>query len=175
MESEPTKADVESRLNETAEAMSERVASIQEEVTATGVSLRDWIANNPVKSVGGMLAAGLALGVLFGGGRSARHRRHDELVDRYLDALRAEVEEAVDRGEEPGPALEKALRDRVPMVVYTERGAGRRGRGRGRRMLGEAAEIIFSTGLSLLSREAIGSLLDTLDVEGLVDEQMPDA
>lgn len=172
MDSEPTKADVESRLKETAEAMSERVDSIKEEVSATGETLRHWIVNNPAKSVGGMLAAGLAIGLLFGGGRSARRKRHAQLVDRYLEALRAEVEEAVDRGEEPGPALEKALRDRVPMVVYTQETAGRRGRGR--RLLGEAAEIIFSTGLSLLAREAIDSLLDTVDVDALVEEQLPD-
>lgn len=122
-------------------------------------------------SVGGMLATGLAVGLLFGGGRRARRRRHAELVDRYLAALREEVEEAVDRGEEPGPALEKALRDRVPLVVYTANGNRRR---RGGGFLREAGEIIFSTGLSLFAREAIASMLDSLDVEGIVEDQLPD-
>jgi len=94
-------------------------------------------------------------------------------VDRYLAALRREVEEAVDEGEEPGPALEKALRDRVPLVVYTAQGEGRRA-GRGGGLLREAAEIVFSTGLSLFAREAIDSMLDSFDVDALVDEQLPD-
>ena len=171
MDSDPSKSDVESRLRDTAEAMSDRMSSIQEEVSSTGLSLRDWIAENPLKSVGGMLATGLAVGLLFGGGRRDRRRRHAELVDRYLAALREEVEEAVDRGEEPGPALEKALRDRVPLVVYTANGNRRR---RGGGFLREAGEIIFSTGLSLFAREAIASMLDSLDVEAIVEDQLPD-
>jgi hypothetical protein len=170
MDSESNKADVESRLDEAAAAMSERMASIQDEVSATGVSVRQWIVENPLKSVGGMLATGLAVGLLFGGGRSARRRRHAELVDRYLKALRSEVETAVDQGEEPGPALEKALRDRVPLVVYSEKGQSGRGAG----FFREAGDIVFSTALSLFAREAIGSVLDSFDLETVVEEQLPD-
>lgn len=173
MESKPNKADVESRLHQTAEAMSDRLASIQEEVSSTGVSLRKWIVRNPVKSVGGMLGAGLAVGLLFGGRTSTRRKRHAQLVDTYLDALRQEVEETVDRGEQPGPALEKALRDRVPLVVYDDARTGREG-GWGKSLLREAGEVVFSTGLSLLAREVIESLLDTLDVEEIIDEELMD-
>lgn len=172
MESKSSKADVESRLNQTAEAMSERMASIQEEVASTGVSVRDWIVQNPVKSVGGMLATGLAVGLLFGGRRSRLRADHRELVDTYLDALRDEVETAVDEGDEPGPALEKALRDRVPLVVYSG-DAGRGSDGSGERSLvREGAEIIFSTGLSLLAREVIESILASVDVEEFVEEEL---
>lgn len=171
MDSEPSKSDVESRLRDTAEAMSERMASIQDEVSSTGLSLRNWIVENPLKSVGGMLATGVAVGLLFGGGRSAR-RRHTELVDRYLAALREEVEAAVDQGDEPGPALEEALRDRVPLVVYTANGDQRHEDEGG--FLWEAAGIVFSTGLSLFARETINSMLDSLDVEGIVEDQLPD-
>jgi hypothetical protein len=173
MESTPNKADVESRLHQTAEAMSDRLASLQDEVSSTGVSIRDWIVRNPVKSVGGMLATGLAVGLLFGGGRSGRRRKHAELVDTYLDALRQEVNEAVDEGQEPGPAVEKALRDRVPLVVYSRKEDGRpRRSGWAKGLLQESAEIIFSTGLSLLAREAIEALLANLDVEQIVDEEL---
>jgi hypothetical protein len=173
MESQSSKADVESRLRQTAEAMSDRMASIQEEVSSTGVSVRDWIVENPVKSVGGMLATGLAVGLLFGGSKSRRRKRHAQLVDTYLDALRQEVETAVDEGDEPGPALEKALRDRVPLVVYSrEKGQGDQSQGAGRSLLREGAEIIFSTGLSLLAREVMESILATVDVEALVEEEL---
>jgi len=171
MDTESNKSDVESRLEDTAEAMSERMASIQEEVSATGVSIRRWIVENPLKSVGGMLATGVAVGLLFGGGRSTRRKRHAELVDRYLNALRAEVETAVEDGEEPGPALEKALRDRVPLVVYTQKGPSTSSGGG---FLREAGEIVFSTALGLLAREAIGALLDTFDLDAVVEEQLPD-
>ena len=173
MESTPNKADVESRLHQTAEAMSDRMASIQDEVSSTGVSIRDWIVRNPLKSVGGMLAAGLAVGAFFGGSRSRRRKEHAALIDTYLDALRKEAETAVEEGEEPGPALEKALRDRVPLVVYNrgDEGGARRG-GWGRSLLREGTEILFSTGLSLLAREVVEALLANLDVEGLVEDEL---
>ena len=175
MESKPNKADVESRLHQTAEAMSDRMASIQEEVASTGVSVRDWIVQNPLKSVGGMLAAGLAVGVLFGGSRSRRRKEHAALIDTYLEVLREEAETAVEEGEEPGPALEKALRDRVPLVVYNRRSGRGDARPRGgwvRNLFREGAEILFSTGLSLLAREAIEALLANLDVEAIVEEEL---
>ncbi len=172
MESKSNKADVESRLHQTAEAMSERWASLQEEVSSTGGSIRDWIVQHPEKSVGGMLAAGLVVGLVFGGRGSKRRRSHDELVERYLDALRDEVETAVDDGEEPGPALEKALRDRVPLVVYS----GEAGRGESStgdwNLFTEGAQIIFSTGLSLVAREVIESVLATLDIDDIVEEEL---
>lgn len=172
MDSNSNKADVESRLEQTAEAMSDRMASLQEEVTSTGVSLRRWIVRNPVKSVGGMLATGVAVGLLFGGGRARRRKKkHAQLIDGYLQALRKEVEETVDHGEEPGPALEKALRDRVPLVVYRSRESQQNGSW-GRNLLRESAEILFSTGLSLLAREVIESLLDNFDVEGVIEEEL---
>lgn len=174
MDSKSSKADVESRLHQTAEAMSDRLSSIQEEVSSTGVSLRKWIVQNPVKSVGGMLAAGLAVGVFFGGGHSRRRRKeHAQLIDTYLDALRQEVDQAVDRGEETGPALEKALRDRVPLVVYNAEDTGR-SRGADGGLLREAGQILFSTGLSLLAREVLDSLLSSLDVGDLIEEELPD-
>jgi ElaB/YqjD/DUF883 family membrane-anchored ribosome-binding protein len=175
MESKPNKSDVESRLHQTAEAMSDRMASIQEEVASTGVSVRDWIVQNPLKSVGGMLAAGLAVGAFFGGSRSRRRKEHAALIDTYLDALREEAETAVEEGEEPGPALEKALRDRVPLVVYNRRHGREDARSRGgwaRHLFRESAEILFSTGLSLLAREAIEALLANLDVEAIVEEEL---
>lgn len=173
MESRPNKADVESRLDQTAEAMSERLSSIQDEVSSTGVSVRNWIVQNPLKSVGGMLASGLLVGLLFGGSRSRRRSDHAALVDTYLDALREEAETAVEEGEEPGPALEKALRDRVPLVVYNrqmENGGGREHWGRN--LLREGTEILFSTGLSLLAREAVDALLANLDIETMIEEEL---
>ena len=62
MDSDSTRADVGARLRETAEAMSDRFESLQDEVATTGTSVQDWVVQNPLKSVGGMLAAGVAGG-----------------------------------------------------------------------------------------------------------------
>lgn len=168
MDSQSKKADVEAQLRQTAEAMSGRLSSIQEEVESTGVSVRNWVANNPLKSVGGMLAAGLAVGMIFGGGRSRRRQAHDALIDEYLQALRAEVENAVEEGDEAGAALEKALRDRVPMVVYPQDGESSSGRG-WTGVLGDGARIVFRTGLSLLARDVLESMLADANLDELTD------
>lgn len=172
MDTKSTKDDVESRLEETAEAMSDRLSSLQEEVSTTGDSVREWIVRNPVKSIGGMLAAGLAVGLIFGGSRSNRRRRHAELIDTYLNALRDEVEQAVDRGEAPGPALEKALQDRVPLMIYSDAEETDRATGEGVGwLLREGASVVFTTGLSLLAQEVIESLLARVDVAEIVEEE----
>lgn len=171
MESQSKKEEVEAQLRQTADAMSGRLSSIQDEVESTGARVRRWVANNPLKSVGGMLAAGLAVGVLFGGGgRSRRRRRHRELVEKYLDALRSEVETSVEQGEEPGPALEKALRDRVPLVVYSEGSNGTSGGGL-KGLFGDSARVLLRTGLSLLARDVVEGFLSDAEIDDLVDSE----
>ncbi len=171
MDSDTTKADVEARLRETAEEMSERMETLQDEISTSGASIRDWMVENPWKSVGGMLAAGLAVGWLFGGGgRSRRRRAHEELVEGYIDAIRDEVSDSVAAGEEPGQALERALRDRVPMVIFSD--DGRRESGFVRNFLGEGIEIVLRTGLSLFARDALEAALADVNVEEMLNEEL---
>lgn len=169
MDSESTRADVEAQLRDTAEAMSDRFASLQDEVSTTSTSLQDWAARNPLKSVGGMLAAGLAVGALFGEGQSRRPER-SALLDQYIQALRTEVEDAIAAGDTPGEALEKALQGRAPLVVYRE--------GEGSAAQEDADGSMLGQGLSfvvrLLAREVLRDVLldwaEEADVEALIDE-----
>lgn len=169
MDSESTKADVEEQLRDAADAMSDRFASLQDEVSTTSTSLREWVAQNPWKSVGGMLAAGVAVGALFGGGRSRRRREHAELMDRYIDALRAEVDEAVAAGEPPGEALEAALRDRVPLVVFTEQ---EEQSGSSGGLLGTGIGFVVRTIVREVVRDLILSMLEGTDVEEVLDDEI---
>lgn len=170
MDSELTRADVEAQLRETAEAMSDRLDSLQEEVSTTSTSVRDWVVRNPLKSVGGMLAAGVAVGVLFGGRRS-RGPQQSELLDQYIQALRAEVEDAIATGDTPGEALEKALRGRAPLIVYREGAGSERTKESGGGFLGES--IGFATRLLAreVLREVVLSWMDDADVEDLLGDE----
>ncbi|WP_103021588.1 hypothetical protein [Salinibacter altiplanensis] len=170
MDSNPSRADVEARLRETADAMADRFDSLQEEVSSTGSSLRDWVVQNPLKSVGGMLAAGVAVGALVGGGRS-RRPRHAALLDQYVDALRTEVEEAMETGDTPGEAVEKALRGRAPLVVYRENGAGESQAHRsGGGVLGDSLGFVVRLVAREVIRDQILSWLGDTDVAGLEEE-----
>jgi len=170
MDSDSTRADVEARLRETADAMADRFDSLQEEVSTTSSSLRDWVVQNPLKSVGGMLAAGVAVGALVGGSRS-RRPEHAELLDQYIDALRTEVEEAMATGDTPGEAVEKALRGRAPLVVYRGDGADSSEASRsGGSVLGNSLGFVVRLVAREVIRDQILSWLDDTDVEGLEDE-----
>jgi len=166
MSSESPRADVEARLEETAEAMSDRLSSLEEEISATGTSLRDWVAQNPWKSVGGMLAAGVTVGMLFGGG-SRRRIRHSDLLDQYIEALGSEVDEAVAAGKTPGQALEEALRDQAPLVSE-QNGTGDSESSRS--FLGEGVRFVLRTAFREVGRDLLLSLLDGSDVSEAVGD-----
>lgn len=173
MDSESTRAEVEARLRETASAMSDRFDALQEEVSGSGLSLGEWVARNPWKSVGGMLAAGVAVGALFGGRRSQQSEQA-ELLNQYVEALRAEVDEAIASGDTPGEALEKALRGRAPLVVYRE-GDGERTEARASgSLLGGTLGFVFRVAAREVVRELILSWLDDVDPEDLMGEEIPE-
>lgn len=164
METDTTREDVEARLRDTAEAMSDRMASLQDELSSSGTTLRDWVVNNPWKSVGAMLAAGVAVGALLGGRRKKRPE-HGELLEKYVDALRAEMEEAVAAGESPSEALERVLRGRVPLVVLEqtqhedESSSGFLG------MLGGGAVYLIRLLIREFGKDLMMAVLDGGDVE----------
>ena len=167
----PRKSDVEEQLRQSADAMSERLSSLREEVSTTGSSARDWMRANPLKSVGGMLAAGLAVGLLFGGSKRRRRRRHQKLIDQYVDALADELDDARARGEEPSKALDKALRDRVPLVVYTsESDAAPKSGGFLRNLLGQSVRIVVRSALSVAARDLVASMLEDTGIEEVVPD-----
>lgn len=168
MESEPKKADVEDRLRETAEAITERLSSLQEEVSSTGLSVRDWVSENPLKSVGGMFAAGITVGLLFGGSGSRRRPEHSELLDQYIDALRTEIEEAVASGAEPSQALEAALRDRVPLIVYREDDTDDDGSRRS--LVSRGIGLVVRTIVREVARDALVSMLSGAEEGGAEGE-----
>jgi hypothetical protein len=170
MDSESTRADVEAQLRDTAEAMSDRFDSLQEEMSTTGTSIQEWVARNPLKSAGGMLAAGLAVGALFGGGRS-RGPERSELLDQYIQALRTEVDDAIAAGDTPGEALEKALQGRAPLVVYRE-GASTGEEASDESILGQS--LGFAT--RLLAREVLKnvvlSLVEDTDIDDVLGDEI---
>lgn len=114
------RADIESRLQGASNSISDRLEALQEEVATTDASLKQWAREQPFLSVGGAVVAGCAVGWFLSGARRRRRRRvHDRLLDRYTQAISREVEEALDEGTEPGAAVQQALRDRVPLVVFS--------------------------------------------------------
>lgn len=161
--------------------MTDRLHALRDEVSTTGSAVRDWIVDHPMASVGGMLATGLAVGLLFGGGSKRRRRKtHQALIDQYVDALSDEVRTAVKKGTDPEKALEKALHDRVPLVVYTaSKAKPSRSKGAIRSFMGDVVHVLTQTALTLVAREAMESIVADADIDsvladaGLIDATEP--
>lgn len=170
MDAHPSKSDLESRLRQTSDAMTDRLDALRDEVSTTGSAVREWIVDHPMASVGGMLATGLAVGLLFGGGSKRRRRNtHQALIDQYVDALSDEVQTAVKKGTDPEKALEKALHDRVPLVVYTAARANpSRTSGAIRSFLGDVMHVLTQTAITLVAREAMETILADTDVDAIL-------
>lgn len=159
MDEQPTKAEVEAKLRGTSESIARHVEAIQGEVGSTRTSVKEFLREHPLLSVGGALAAGLLVGLVFG---KSRRRQLKEtrraLIEGYADTLREEVEYAVAAGKDVGTAVRDALYDRMPLVVIDQQ-QPKQSKGFWRRSL----EVVFDAGLALLAREVIGAYLSDLE------------
>lgn len=118
----PSKKErVEQELAEKSEQIERRLTALQDEVLDIGPSIGRAIFDHPLVSVGGMLLAGVVVGLIFGGRRKPSggvEARRRELVERYIEALARETRARVARGDDAGQAVRKALKDRAPLIVY---------------------------------------------------------
>jgi len=160
MDSRPSKADVEARIQAATERMSDRMDDIQDEVSSTGGAVRDWMANNPVKSVGAMLGAGLVVGWTFGREASGPSAREDRSAEALIEALRA----GADEGE---------ISEEAPLVVYVGGEEEERQSGLLRSLFGTGAQAVFHTAFNLLARDAVESLLADADLEEVLGDASP--
>ncbi len=161
-ESRPSKAEIEARLQGKTEAISERMQVLRDEVEDTPTSLWEEMKKRPLLSAGGALAVGLLIGFWVAGRRKRRlSRSHKALIERYIDALRDEVNHAVAGGEDVDTAVKQALQQRTPLIVYTPNGQARSSPGWFRNLF----DIVFDTSLALFVREGLNALLGGMDLE----------
>lgn len=161
-----TKAEVEAKLHGTSETIQSRIDAIQEEVSTIGVALRDILRKHPLASVGGSLVAGLLVGWLVSGGRRRRlSRAHRRLLEHYIEALRDEVRAAVADGAEVGEAVQDALHNRAPLIVYSENGTSSRG------MLRQVFDFTLEAALTMAARSMMAGMFDPSRIEEFVEEE----
>lgn len=150
---ELSRTELEDQLRGRHDAIKARIEALQHEVVTTGAALKDAVARNPFVMVGGAVAAGLVVGLLFGGRRRGRidtgTTAHQALVRHYLDAVVEDVRHARARGVDTDEAVAEALRDRVPLIVYAPQAPHSR-----RGMLGEFFVMALQTGLGFAAKAA---------------------
>ena len=118
-----TKEDLARELDKKREQIEQRLASLQEEVTSVGPSIRKAVFKHPLVGVGGALLAGLVVGLLVGGKRRSKKAYgagadHRALVDHYVGAVVDEARHRIMEGQDVDGAVRDALNERVPLIVY---------------------------------------------------------
>jgi hypothetical protein len=168
MSNEPSKAELEARLQSVTDAMNQQFDSLQGELSSTKDLVRETLAKNPMLSVGGAVAAGLAVGWLFGGSKRRRLRKkHRNLTGAYIDAVRDEVREAIGKGEDVEEAVQGVLKERVPLVVYDDRSSNASSG-----FVREMMEMVARTAISLLARDVIENVIANANLEETIDENL---
>lgn len=166
MANRPRPDELRRQLEEKKEAIHQRIDALQTEVVTTPESIKDAVASSPWVGVGAAVAAGLAVGLLFGGRKKKafdihRHQApHRALVNRYVDAMVHEVRRAVDRGHDPDEAVREALEGRVPLIVV-QREDHRDHPG----FFRQALDLTLKTALGFAVKTAIDVFAANLDVE----------
>ncbi|PEN15158.1 hypothetical protein CRI94_02420 [Longibacter salinarum] len=169
MSKEPSKAELEARLQSVSDAMNERFDSLQGEIVSTQDLVRNKLAKHPLASVGGAVAAGLLIGWAFGGSKRRRvQSEHRKLTSAYIDAVRDEVREAIGEGEDVEDAVRGVLKERVPLVVYDDRSRDSESSS----FLYEMFEMVARTAITMLARDVIEKVVANANLDETIDENL---
>lgn len=128
MRKEYTRDELEAELRSTSTIIEQRLGALEHELSTAPDEAQDAftdaVLRNPLVIVGGALAAGLLVGLVFGGRRDKKRLgvTHKRLVNEYVDALVEDVRYAVTKGADPDAAVRDAVQDRVPLIIYDEGG-----------------------------------------------------
>jgi hypothetical protein len=96
-----TSAEAEARLEAQSALIQARLDALQQEVMTTGDAVKQAVAENPWVSVGGGAAAGLVVGLVFGGSKKKRKQE--------VRILHGDREEPALVGTQPQPGAVRAL------------------------------------------------------------------
>lgn len=170
MRKEYTREELEAELRSTSTVIEQRIGALEQELStapaAAQESFTDAILRSPLVIVGGALAAGLVVGLVFGG-RSKKKQlgaTHQRLVNAYVDALVEDVRYAVTKGVDPDAAVRDAVQDRVPLIIYDEGGpADSRG------FLRTFGDLVFKTATGFAIKIALDALSSRAGLEEMLE------
>lgn len=169
------KRDLELQLEGKRADIDARIDALKNEIQDAGTDARRYLIEQPLKVVGGVLLAGVVVGLLMAGRKKRRSKRqlrksHRALVERYADALVQDVRFRLRRGDDEEKALRAAFRDRVPLIVVESDSETEVKHG----MVREGLDLALKTALGFAVKVLVDRLSAEFDLEGQIDRLVAD-
>lgn len=164
------KRDLELQLEGKRADIDARIDALKNEIEGAGTDARRYLIEQPLKVVGGVLIAGVAVGLLMAGRKKRKSKRqlrksHRALVERYAEALVQDVRFRLRRGDDEEKALRAAFRDRVPLIVVEGETDAEVRHG----MVREGLDLALKTALGFAVKVLVDRLTAQFDLEGQID------
>ena len=167
MEKTLNKSELEAQLSGKSASITSRIEALQKEVGA--LSFRRILQDKPIVAVGAAIATGLLLGLVFGGkgksGRRGSANFHSSLVEGYIDSVADDVRRLTGKGKDVSKSVREALRDRVPLIVYSPDATGTT-----RGTIAEMADLALKTAAGFAVKAAIDYATTRIDLEQLLGD-----
>lgn len=162
------RSDLERQLADRKESIERRIDTLEDEIVSTPAAIKSSLTKHPLVGIGGAIAAGLAVGLIFG----VRKKRssnvapfHQRLVEQYIDAVGDEVRRKTRRGKNPAEAVRESLRDRSPVIIYAPSVKEREGDSSG--FFSQLSDIALKTTLAFAVKSAVDFLTASLNLKEL--------
>lgn len=108
--------EVKAELDAKSADITARLATIQETVVGSSERARKLLSSSPLLPVAGSLAAGLAVGLIFGGSGRSRKNRRVRIPEDVSELLVRRIDQAREAGVDPVDVVNASLSRLVPSV-----------------------------------------------------------
>lgn len=153
-----TRAELEAKLQAASDSMSRRLTAMEDEVRLPAVArLSNVASNGTLKKAAVAVGIGLAVGLIFGGGKKKFKRAHKTL-DAWRDDLADSIAEFLQEGDSPSDAARRAARSQPPLVLDEDSGSGA-----SRGLIAIAFAYLLRTGVNVTAREVLKRMMDRND------------
>ncbi len=140
-----SRVEVEQKLQQKGEDISERFETIESQIPGRKNAIVKAVREKKGIKIGLAVGAGLLVGMMLFRGRSPRDDfDYGDGLDRLSGKLAQKIRRMIDRGEEPEEAVRKALSDVPPVMSFSEENEG---------ILTGALKQLARTGTSILAAE----------------------
>ncbi|GEM_PF-3932203 len=161
------RSELERELAARRESIERRIDNLEDEIVSTPRAIKKAITSHPVVGVAGAVAVGLAVSLLFTGRRRRTRSAavHQELVEKYIDAIGQDVRRRTRRGKDVDLAVRESLQNRTPLIVYSPQSGDATEPSRG--MIRKAGDILITTVLGFVVKSALDLVSARLNVQEL--------